>query len=77
MNCRTPSAGCGIVGYTKSTAAYYFDSSGTKNTWATCSAACKADSKCKSFGYGEANCMLFDVLAYVDPFRHLAVTDSS
>ncbi|KAJ4374337.1 hypothetical protein N0V83_003078 [Neocucurbitaria cava] len=24
---------------------------------------CKADAKCKSFGYGEANCMLFDVPA--------------
>ncbi|KAF2275795.1 uncharacterized protein EI97DRAFT_494362 [Westerdykella ornata] len=55
--------GCGLVGYTKSTSAYYFDSSGTKNNFAACSAACKADSKCKSFGYGEANCMLFDVLA--------------
>ncbi|KAF1964714.1 hypothetical protein BU23DRAFT_585423 [Bimuria novae-zelandiae CBS 107.79] len=57
----TPTAGCGIVGYTKDTAAYYFDSSGTKNTFAACSAACKADSQCKSFGYGEANCMLFTV----------------
>ncbi|CAI6336128.1 unnamed protein product [Periconia digitata] len=57
----TPTAGCGIVGYTKDTAAYYFDSSGTQNTFALCSAACKADAKCKSFGYGEANCMLFDV----------------
>ncbi|KAF2110466.1 hypothetical protein BDV96DRAFT_584035 [Lophiotrema nucula] len=57
------SASCGIVGYTKSTAAYYFDSSGTKNTFAACSAACKGDTKCKSFGYGESNCMLFDVTA--------------
>ncbi|KAF2681246.1 hypothetical protein K458DRAFT_372105 [Lentithecium fluviatile CBS 122367] len=57
----TPTAGCGIVGYTKDTAAYYFDSSGTKNTFAACSAACKADAQCKSFGYGEANCMLFTV----------------
>ncbi|KAF2794121.1 hypothetical protein K505DRAFT_304567 [Melanomma pulvis-pyrius CBS 109.77] len=60
----TPTAaGCGIVGYTKTVAAYYFDSTGTKNTWTACSAACKADAKCKSFGYGEANCMLFDVTA--------------
>jgi len=58
---RSASAGCGLVGYTKDTAAYYFDSSGTKNTFATCSAACKADAQCKSFGYGEANCMLFTV----------------
>ncbi|KAF2641649.1 hypothetical protein P280DRAFT_506227 [Massarina eburnea CBS 473.64] len=57
----TPTSGCGIVGYTKDTAAYYFDSSGTKNTFAACSAACKADTQCKSFGYGEANCMLFTV----------------
>ncbi|KAL5407490.1 hypothetical protein PMIN03_007139 [Paraphaeosphaeria minitans] len=57
----TPPAGCGLVGYTKDTAAYYFDSSGTKSTFAACSAACKADSQCKSFGYGEANCMLFTV----------------
>ncbi|KAF2735519.1 hypothetical protein EJ04DRAFT_192060 [Polyplosphaeria fusca] len=56
-------ANCGLVGYTKDTAAYYFDSSGTKNTFAACSSACKADSKCKSFGYGEANCMLFDISA--------------
>ncbi|KAF2877219.1 hypothetical protein BDV95DRAFT_601634 [Massariosphaeria phaeospora] len=59
----TASPSCGIVGYTKSTAAYYFDSSGTKNSFAACSSACKADTKCKSFGYGEANCMLFDVPA--------------
>lgn len=59
------SAGCGIVGYTKDTAAYYFDSSGTKNTFTACKAACKADTQCKSFGYGEANCMLFNVDAYV------------
>ncbi|CAN9294441.1 unnamed protein product [Alternaria alternata] len=45
------------------TPAYYFESSGTKNTFDACSALCKADSKCKSFGYGEANCMLFDVTA--------------
>jgi hypothetical protein len=51
------------VGYTGSIAAYYFDSSGTLNTFTACSAACKADSKCKSFGYGEANCLLFDVPA--------------
>lgn len=57
----SPTAGCGIVGYTKDTAAYFFDSSGTKNTFAACSAACKADAQCKSFGYGEANCMLFTV----------------
>jgi hypothetical protein len=49
----------------KSTPAYYFESSGTKNTFSACQALCKADSKCKSFGYGEANCMLFDVNAYV------------
>ncbi|PSN60749.1 hypothetical protein BS50DRAFT_681328 [Corynespora cassiicola Philippines] len=55
--------GCGVVGYTKDKVAYYFDSSGTKNTWKVCGDACKADSKCKSFGYGEANCMLFDVTA--------------
>lgn len=47
----------------KSTPAYYFESSGTKNTFSACSALCKADTKCKSFGYGEANCMLFDVTA--------------
>lgn len=59
----SPTAGCGLVGYTKSTAAYLFDSSGTKNNFAACKAACNADSRCKSFGYGEANCMLFDVPA--------------
>ncbi|EUC43503.1 hypothetical protein COCMIDRAFT_28029 [Bipolaris oryzae ATCC 44560] len=52
---------CGIAAYVKVTPAYYFESSGTKNTFDACSALCKADSKCKSFGYGEANCMLFDV----------------
>ncbi|KAI4653528.1 hypothetical protein J4E93_001294 [Alternaria ventricosa] len=57
----TPS--CGIVAYVKTTPAYYFESSGTKNTFQACSALCKADSKCLSFGYGEANCMLFDVTA--------------
>ncbi|KAF1994362.1 hypothetical protein P154DRAFT_539604 [Amniculicola lignicola CBS 123094] len=55
--------GCGLVGYTKATAVYYFDSSSTRSNWAACSAYYKADSKCKSFGFGEANCMLFDVLA--------------
>ncbi|KAL6151002.1 hypothetical protein ACJQWK_10881 [Exserohilum turcicum] len=55
----TPS--CGVAGYVKVTPAYYFESSGTKNTFAACSELCKADSKCKSFGFGEANCMLFDV----------------
>ncbi|KAB2107971.1 hypothetical protein AG0111_0g4452 [Alternaria gaisen] len=61
----TPTAApsCGIVAYVKTTPAYYFESSGTKNTFDACSALCKADSKCKSFGYGEANCMLFDVTA--------------
>ncbi|KAF2476631.1 uncharacterized protein BDR25DRAFT_331362 [Lindgomyces ingoldianus] len=54
-------APCGLVGYTKTTAAYYFDSTGTKNNFTSCQAACKADTKCKSFGYGEANCMLFDI----------------
>ncbi|KAI4617422.1 hypothetical protein J4E80_005625 [Alternaria sp. BMP 0032] len=51
------------VPYVKTTPAYYFESSGTKNTFQACSALCKADSKCLSFGYGEANCMLFDVTA--------------
>ncbi|KAF2845332.1 hypothetical protein T440DRAFT_278665, partial [Plenodomus tracheiphilus IPT5] len=59
----TSAPGCGIVAYVKTTPAYYFESSGTKNTFAACSALCKADEKCKSFGYGEANCMLFDVNA--------------
>lgn len=59
----TGTDGCGIVAYVKTTAAYYFESSGTKNTFTECQALCKADSKCKSFGYGEANCMLFDVPA--------------
>ncbi|EAT92528.2 hypothetical protein SNOG_01033 [Parastagonospora nodorum SN15] len=61
----TPTAapGCGIVAYVKSTPAYYFESSGTKNTFSACQALCKADAKCLSFGYGEANCMLFDVAA--------------
>ncbi|KAL6151001.1 hypothetical protein ACJQWK_10881 [Exserohilum turcicum] len=59
----TPS--CGVAGYVKVTPAYYFESSGTKNTFAACSELCKADSKCKSFGFGEANCMLFDVTVYV------------
>ncbi|KAF1958825.1 hypothetical protein CC80DRAFT_20840 [Byssothecium circinans] len=57
----TPTAGCGIVGYTRDVPAFYFDSSGTKNTFAACSAACKADATCKSFGYGESNCLLFTV----------------
>ncbi|KAF2202499.1 hypothetical protein GQ43DRAFT_479826 [Delitschia confertaspora ATCC 74209] len=57
----TTGPGCGLVGYTKTTAAYNFDSTGTKNTFAACSAACKADAKCKGFGYGEANCLLFDI----------------
>jgi hypothetical protein len=55
------------VAYVKTTPAYYFESSGTKNTFSACQALCKADSKCLSFGYGEANCMLFDVYAYVSP----------
>jgi hypothetical protein len=66
----TTTPGCGIVGYTKDTAAYYFDSSGTKNTFAACSAACKADAQCQSFGYGEANCLLFTVDAYASPTTH-------
>jgi hypothetical protein len=52
------------VAYVKSTPAYYFESSGTKNNFSACQALCKADAKCKSFGYGEANCMLFDVNTY-------------
>ncbi|KAG9189587.1 hypothetical protein G6011_06455 [Alternaria panax] len=59
----TGAPSCGIVAYVKTMPAYYFESSGTKNTFDACSALCKADSKCKSFGYGEANCMLFDVTA--------------
>ncbi|KAH6878097.1 hypothetical protein BKA58DRAFT_376503 [Alternaria rosae] len=59
----TGAPSCGIVAYVKTTPAYYFESSGTKNTFEACSALCKADSKCLSFGYGEANCMLFDVTA--------------
>jgi len=47
----------------KSTPAYYFESSGTKNTFSACQSLCRADAKCVSFGYGEANCMLFDVPA--------------
>jgi len=73
----TPTAGCGIVGYTKDTAAYFFDSSGTKNTFAACGAACKADAQCKSFGYGEANCLLFTVDAYVLTLYPIADTPSN
>ncbi|RAR07526.1 hypothetical protein DDE82_002812 [Stemphylium lycopersici] len=58
---------CGVAAYVKTTPAYYFESSGTQNSFAACGALCKADSKCKSFGYGEANCMLFDVTVYVSP----------
>ncbi|KAF1914043.1 hypothetical protein BDU57DRAFT_331576 [Ampelomyces quisqualis] len=57
----TAAPSCGIVAYVKSIPAYYFESSGTKNTFLACQALCKADAKCLSFGYGEANCMLFDV----------------
>ncbi|KAL5114473.1 hypothetical protein ACEQ8H_007616 [Pleosporales sp. CAS-2024a] len=57
----TGAPSCGIIGYVRSTPAYYFESSGTQASFGACGALCRADARCESFGYGEADCMLFDV----------------
>ncbi|OCL07854.1 hypothetical protein AOQ84DRAFT_364629 [Glonium stellatum] len=57
---QSPPAGCAVAGYNKNITAFSFDSSGTKNNFAGCSAACKAVPSCGSFAYGATDCLLFN-----------------
>lgn len=52
---------CGTKGYDREQGNYFYDSGGKYNSYAACSAACLADTKCKSFGYSGKECMLFNV----------------
>ena len=49
---------CGVHGYDKSNA-YSYDGSGATATLSACGAACKADTQCKSFGFGGSECLLY------------------
>ncbi|KAJ0116043.1 hypothetical protein J7T55_004988 [Diaporthe amygdali] len=52
---------CGQKGYDRGKGNYDYDSSGKYSTYAKCSARCVADTKCKSFGFGGNECLLFNV----------------
>lgn len=52
---------CGTKGYDRGDGNYFYDDSGKYNTYAACSALCVADTKCKSFGFGDPECMLFNI----------------
>ena len=50
---------CDVHGYDRSNA-YSYDGSGTYATRSACGARCSADVNCKSFGFGGAECLLYD-----------------
>ncbi|KAG8622766.1 hypothetical protein KVT40_000874 [Elsinoe batatas] len=52
---------CGAKGYDRGEGNYDYNDSGDYSTLTACSERCSADTKCKSFGYGENVCMLFDI----------------
>ncbi|PSK34925.1 hypothetical protein B9Z65_1508 [Elsinoe australis] len=52
---------CGTKGYDRGKGNYSYDNSGKYSTYAACSARCLADVKCKSFGFGGKECLLFNI----------------
>lgn len=52
---------CGSKGYDSGEGNYYYDASSKYNTYSACAAKCAADTKCRSFGYGKTECMLFNI----------------
>jgi hypothetical protein len=56
-------AQCGVKGYDK-TASYSYDGTAADANFVSCSAKCKADSKCLSFAFGSSQCLLYKVSVY-------------
>ncbi|ROV94034.1 hypothetical protein VMCG_08225 [Cytospora schulzeri] len=52
---------CGKKGYDSGKGNYDYNNSGKYSTYATCSARCVSDTKCKSFGFGGKECLLFNI----------------
>lgn len=52
---------CGSKGYDRGSGNYFYSESKSLATYAACSQQCVADSKCKSFGYSNTDCLLFSV----------------
>ncbi|KAK7697390.1 hypothetical protein SLS64_013582 [Diaporthe eres] len=52
---------CGTKGYDRDQGNYFYDNSGKYNSYLTCSAACVADTNCKSFAYSSQECLLFNI----------------
>ena len=57
---------CGVHGYDTGTEAYFYESSPGWANYEKCSVACASRSKCKSFAFGAAACLLYKVSAYVE-----------
>lgn len=62
---------CGVKGYDK-TLAYSYDGTAANANYASCSAKCKADSKCLSFAFGSNQCLLYKVAVYATSLQGVA-----
>lgn len=51
---------CGVKGYADTDNNYFWSASKKLASYAACSARCKGDTRCESFGYDDRVCMLFD-----------------
>ena len=59
---RTPSGGqitCGLKGYDSGVTAYGYSRSQTLANFAKCGSKCAADTRCKSFAFGNDECLLY------------------
>lgn len=52
---------CGAKGYDRGKGNYYYSDSAKLASYAACSQKCTSDSKCKSFGYSNEECLLFNI----------------
>ncbi|KAF4553164.1 Hypothetical protein D9617_8g051780 [Elsinoe fawcettii] len=52
---------CGVKGYDRGKGNYKYDDSGKNANYAACSALCAKETKCKGFGFGKKECMLFNI----------------
>lgn len=52
---------CGSKGYDRGKGNYYYSQSKKLATYAACSQLCINDATCKSFGYSNTECMLFNI----------------
>lgn len=52
---------CGSKGWDRGKGNYFYSESKTLATYTACSNQCVSDSKCKSFGYSNQECMLFNI----------------